>query len=110
MADVAVELFHTVRKMTNGHLGGLFQMITDVILLTFCCVIGEDLQQMELNTVFKRLNRFLTGLVCMLLALEVGPRSDTDLLLDNLVPLEKGRIVEEILVECEDCISGLLLL
>ena len=86
MADIAVELFHMVRKMTNGHLGGLFQMIIDIILLTFCCVIGEDLQQMEPDTVFKRLNRFLTGLVRVLFTLEVGPRRlsiDSDLILER---------------------------
>ena len=94
MVDVAVELFHTVRKMTNGHLGGLFQMVVDVEPLTFCCVIGEDLQQVESDTVFKRLNRFLTGFVLVFLALEVGPRSDTDLLRNDTIPLEKGRIVK----------------
>ena len=110
MADVAVELFHTSREMTNGHLGGRFQMVVYVKLLTFCCVIGEDLQQVELDTVFERLNPFLRGFVRALLALEIGPWNDTNLLGNNTDPLEKGRIVEEILVECEDRISGLFLL
>ena len=68
------------------------------------------MQQMEPDTVFERLNRFLAGLVQVYLALQVGPLSDTNLFLDNLIPLEKGRIVEKVLIECEDCISGLLLL
>ena len=85
MADIAVELFHTVHKMTNGHLGGLFQMVVDVEPLTFCCVIGEDLQQVESDTVFKRLNRFLTALIRVYLVLEIGPRSDTDLFLEVIL-------------------------
>ena len=79
-----------VREVTNGHFGGLFQMIINITLLTFCRLIREDLQQMELDTVFKRLNRFLTGLVLVHIALEVGPRRDTNLLENNLVPFEKG--------------------
>ena len=96
--------------MTNGHFGWLFQMVVDIELLTFCCVIGEDLQQVESDTVFERLNRFLTGFVRALLALESGPWNDTDLLGYNTIPLEKGCIIEKILVECENRISGLLLL
>ena len=69
-------------------------MVIDVEPLTFCCVIREDLQQVESDTVFKRLNRFLTGLIQVYLALEVSPRSDTDLLRNDTIPLEKGRIVE----------------
>ena len=82
-------------------------MVVDVEPLTFCCVIGEDLQQVESDTVFKRLNRFLTGLVLVFLALEVGPRSDTDLLGDNTIPLQKGRFIEKVLIECENRLSGL---
>ena len=95
--------------MTNGHFGWLFQMVTNIVLLTFCCVIGEDLQQVESDTVFKRLDRSLTECIIVYFAVKVGPRSDTNLLRNDTVSLEKGRIVEDILVECEDHISGLLL-
>ena len=59
MADVAVELFHTSREMTNGHFGWLFQMVVNIKLLTFCCVIGEDLQQVESDAILEGLDRFL---------------------------------------------------
>ena len=63
MTEVAVELFHVVCKMTNGHLGGLLQIYVDVVLLALCCVIGKNMQQMELDTVFERLDRFLMDCV-----------------------------------------------
>ena len=59
--------------MTNGHFGIFLQMYIDVVLLPFRCVLGEDGQQMELDTVFKRLNCFLAGCV-MGLSVEIGPR------------------------------------
>ena len=48
---------------------------------------------MELDTVFERHNHFLTDSV-MRLAIEIFPRRFTDLLVDNLVPLEKGGFVQ----------------
>ena len=84
---VAVQLIHTVCKMTNCHLGEVFQMYLDVVLLPLHCVLGEDSQQMELDTVFKRLNRFLLGCV-MGIAIKIGPRGCPNSIGNNLVPLE----------------------
>ena len=106
MSEVAVELFHMVCKMTNGHIGGLLQVYVDVVLLLLCCIIREDLQQMELDAVFKRLDHFLMDCV-MRLAVEIGPRRCTNLLVDYLVPLEKGGFVQQILVQSKNCGTGL---
>ena len=83
-------------------------MIIYIILLPFRCVIGEDLQQMELDTVLKGLYRFLTGLV-VTVAIKIGPGSDTDLFFDNLVPFEKGCFVKQIFLESKNCIASFLL-
>ena len=80
-------------------------MIIYITLLTFCFVIGEDLQQMELETVLKGLNRFLTGLVVRFV-IKIGPRSDTNLFLDNLVPLKEGCLIKQVFVESENCIAS----
>ena len=82
---VAVQLFDMVREVPNGHFGRFFQIHVDVVLLTFFCVLGEDGQQMELGTVFKRLHRFCAGCV-MGLAFEIGPRVRTNLASNDLVP------------------------
>ena len=81
-------------------------MIIYIILLTFRCVIGEDLQQMELDTVLKGLDRFLTGLVVVRFAIKIGPRSDTNLFLDNLVPLKEGCFIKQVFVESKNCVAS----
>ena len=82
-------MFHMVRKMTNGHFGSFFLMHINVVLLLFCCVLGlgEDDQQMELDSVFERLNCFRADCV-MGLAFEISPRVCTNLAGNDLVPLK----------------------
>ena len=82
-------------------------MIIYIILLPFCCVIGEDLQQMEPDTVLKGPYRFLRGLIIVLVAVKIGPQSDTDLFLNYLVPFEESRFVKQVLVKSEICIASL---
>ena len=62
---------------------------------------------MELDLVFKRHTPFWTGLVGVYIAIKVGPRSDTDLFLDNLVPFEEGCFIKQIFVKSKDCITSL---
>ena len=81
-------------------------MIIYIILLPFRCVVGEDLQQMELDAILKGLHRFLTGLVLVRVAVKIGPWSDTNLFLNNLVPSEKGCFVKQIFVESKNCIAS----
>ena len=64
---------------------------------------------MELDPVCERLNCFLTDKVVQL-AVEVGPRRCTDLLLDNFVPLKKSGFIQQILVKSKKCCTGLFAL
>ena len=63
MTKLAVQLFHAAHKMANGHFGRLFQMCIDVVLLTFCGVLREDGEEVELDTDIERLNHFCMGCV-----------------------------------------------
>ena len=85
-------------------------MVVDVVFLAFYCVIGEDCQQMELDTVIKGFDSFLTGLLVVPISIKIGPRSDTNLVMDYTGPLDFGCFVQQIFVECKDRGTSLFLL
>jgi hypothetical protein len=53
VADVGIELFHTLHKLTNADALGFLQNVRDVVPLLLSRVVGEHGEKVEGHTVFK---------------------------------------------------------